>query len=199
MKRVSVLSASFLAAFAVMLNGCGLLSPAEETLIPLEAGEITTDPGIGMTVIPAEERGEPLDISGADLDGGELSLADSRGDITVVNAWATWCAPCRSEMPEFAEVAREFADQGVTFIGLNVQDDAGAAREFTADTPYRSIIDEDGALLGRIPNVPPRALPVTVILDREGRIAVRIVGPIVLGTLDDTVRSVLAEDATRSS
>ncbi len=197
MKLVRVVVGLVAAALAV--SGCSLLSPTEETLIPVGAGEISTDPGIGMTVIPADERGEPLDISGTDLSGNELSLADSRGDITVVNAWATWCAPCRAEKPEFAEVAREFDGRGVSFVGLNVQDEAEAAREFTAGTPYPSIIDEDGALLGRIPDVPPRALPVTVILDREGRIAVRIVGPIVLGTLDDTIRSVLAQEATRSS
>jgi hypothetical protein len=102
-------------------------------------------------------------------------------------------------MPEFAEVARNLEGQGVTFVGLNVQDEVDAAREFTTDTPYRSIIDQDGDLLARIPDVPPRALPVTVILDPQGRIAVRIVGPIVLGTLEDTVRSVIAEEATRSS
>lgn len=195
MKRAFVRLSAGIVALSLTLSGCGLLSPSEEVLIPVDAGRLTTDPGIGMTVIPPEERGAPLDISGVDLDGGELSLADARGDITVVNAWATWCAPCRSEMPEFAEVAKEFHGQGVTFIGLNVQDDAQAAREFTVDTPYRSIIDEDGGLLARIPDVPPRSLPVTVILDREGRIAVRIVGPIVLGTLADTVRSVLVDEA----
>jgi len=196
-KRISPIAVVATAILA--LSGCSLLSPTEETLIPVGAGEISTDPGIGMTVIPADERGEPLDISGTDLSGDDRSLADSRGDITVVNAWATWCAPCRAEKPEFSEVAREFDGQGVQFIGLNVQDEAEAAREFTAQTPYPSIIDEDGSLLSRIPDVPPRALPVTVILDREGRIAVRIVGPIVLGTLDDTIRSVLAQEATRSS
>ncbi|HEV8023520.1 MAG TPA: TlpA disulfide reductase family protein [Candidatus Nanopelagicales bacterium] len=194
MKRLAVL----LAVTAVLTSGCSLLSPAEETLIPVEAGEITTDPGIGLTVIPPDERGEPLDIAGTDLDGNELSLADSRGDITVVNAWATWCAPCRAEKPEFTQVARDFEDQGVTFVGINVQDEVAAAQEFTADTPYRSIIDPDGSLLAQVPDVPPRALPVTVILDREGRVAVRIVGPIVLGTLANTVNSVLADEATRA-
>jgi len=116
----------------------------------------------------------------------------------VVNAWATWCAPCRAEKPEFAEVASQFDGQGVSFIGLNVQDEVGAARDFTANTPYPSIIDEDGSMLARIPDVPPRALPITVILDRQGRIAVRIVGPIVLGTLADTVTSVLAQEAAQS-
>jgi len=188
-----------LVAAGLLLSGCGLLSPAEETVIPLQAGQLTTDPGIGMTVISPEDRGAPLEISGTDLDGNQLALADSRPDITVVNAWATWCAPCRSEMPEFAEVAREFEGQGVSFIGLNVQDEIGAAREFTTDTPYRSIIDEDGSKLAQIPDVPPRALPVTVILDQQGRIAVRIVGPIVLGTLSETISTVLANETPPSS
>lgn len=183
---------------ALALSGCGLLSPTEETLIPVDAGQLTTDPGIGMTVIPEAERGEPLEISGVDLTGESIDLADTRGDITVLNAWATWCAPCRSEMPEFAEAARELDGQGVTFIGLNVQDDVASAREFTTDTPYRSIVDAEGDLLSQIPEVPPRSLPVTVILDQDGRIAVRIVGPIVLGTLVDTVRSVLATEASNA-
>lgn len=193
------LSAVIAGAAIALTSGCGLLSPAEETLIPVNAGQLTTDPGIGMTVIPESERGEPLEISGVDLDGNPLSLEESRGDITVVNAWATWCAPCRAEMPEFAEAAREFDGKGVSFVGINVQDEAAAAREFTRDTPYRSIVDPDGDLVATIPNVPPRSLPVTVILDRQGRIAVSIVGPIVLDSLADTVRSVLASEGQLDS
>lgn len=178
----------------VLLSGCGLLSPEEELLIPVQAGQLESDPGIGLTVIPEAERGEPLDLAGVDLGGEPLALSDSRGDVTVVNSWATWCAPCRTEMPEFADVAKKLEGQGVTFIGLNVQDDLDNAREYTVDTPYRSIVDEDGSLVAQIPDVPPRSLPVTVILDREGRVAVRIVGPIVLGTLEDTVLGVLANE-----
>lgn len=178
----------------VLLSGCGLLSPEEELLIPVQAGQLESDPGIGLTVIPEAERGEPLDLAGVDLGGESLALSDSRGDVTVVNSWATWCAPCRTEMPEFADVAKKLEGQGVTFIGLNVQDDLDNAREYTVDTPYRSIVDEDGSLVAQIPDVPPRSLPVTVILDREGRVAVRIVGPIVLGTLEDTVLGVLANE-----
>jgi thiol-disulfide isomerase/thioredoxin len=183
-------------AFAVVLlfTGCGLLSAEEELLIPVQAGELASDPGIGLTVIPESERGEPLDLAGVDLQGEPLALSDSRGDITVVNSWATWCAPCRTEMPEFAEAARSLEGQGVTFVGINVQDDLAGAREYTVDTPYRSIVDDDGSLVAQIPDVPPRSLPVTVILDNEGRVAVRIVGPIVLGTLEDTILGVLADD-----
>ncbi len=182
------------ACAAVLLSGCGLLSPEEELLIPVQAGQLTSDPGIGMTVIPEAERGQPLALAGTDLDGEPLSLSDSLGDVTVVNSWATWCAPCRTEMPEFADVATKLDGQGVTFVGINVQDDLDAAREYTADTPYRSIVAPDGSLVAQIPDVPPRSLPITVILDGQGRVAVRIVGPIVLGTLEDTVLSVLAAE-----
>lgn len=179
---------------SLLVAGCGLLSPDEELLIPVQAGELTSDPGIGLTVIPEGERGEPLELAGVDLDGEPLALSDSRGEVTVVNSWATWCPPCRTEMPEFAEVAEKLAGQGVTFVGINVQDDPAGAREYTADTPYPSIVDDDGSLVAQIPDVPPRSLPVTVILDRQGRIAVRIVGPIVLGTLEETVLGVLASE-----
>lgn len=179
---------------SLLVAGCGLLSPDEELLIPVQAGELTSDPGIGLTVIPEGERGEPLELAGVDLDGEPLALSDSRGEVTVVNSWATWCPPCRTEMPEFAEVAEKLAGQGVTFVGINVQDDPAGAREYTADTPYPSIVDDDGSLVAQIPGVPPRSLPVTVILDRQGRIAVRIVGPIVLGTLEETVLGVLASE-----
>ena len=177
-----------------LLTGCGVLSAEEELLIPVQAGQLASDPGIGLTVIPEAERGEPLELAGVDLDGEPLALSDTRGDVTVVNSWATWCAPCRTEMPEFAEVASTLEGQGVTFVGINVQDDLDNAREYTVDTPYRSIVDDDGSLVAQIPDVPPRSLPVTVILDREGRVAVRIVGPIVLGTLEETVLSVLADE-----
>ena len=181
-------------ALSGSLTGCGLLSPDEELLIPVQAGQLTTDPGIGMTVIAPEDRGAPLELSGVDLGGEPLALSDSLGDITVVNSWATWCPPCRAEMPEFADVARKLEGRGVTFVGINVQDDLDRAREYTADTPYRSIVDPDGSLVERIPDVPPRSLPVTVVLDRQGRVAVRIVGPIVLGTLEETVLGVLASE-----
>ena len=178
----------------MLVAGCGLLSPDEELLMPVQAGDLTSDPGIGLTVIPEAERGEPLELAGVDLDGEPLALSDSRGEVTVVNSWATWCPPCRTEMPEFAEVADKLDGKGVTFVGINVQDDLASARDYTVDTPYRSIVDDDGSLVAQIPDVPPRSLPVTVILDRQGRVAVRIVGPIVLGTLEETVLGVLASE-----
>jgi len=196
MRRPVVLTTAVLVVAAMFLGtGCSMLSADEEALAPPPTASVTTDPGIGLTVVDEANRGAPLDISGTDLDGKPLALADSRGDITVVNGWASWCSPCRAEMPEFAEAAQTFEGQGVTFVGINVEDNEDDARAFTVDTPDRSIVDKDGTLLAQIPAIPPRSLPVTVILDRDGRVAVQIVGPIMLGTLEDTIASVIASEA----
>ena len=81
----------------------------------------------------------------------------------------------------------------MTFVGINVEDNEDDARVHCGHS--RSIVDKDGTLLAQIPDIPPRSLPVTVILDRDGRVAVQIVGPIVLGTLEDTIASVIASEA----
>jgi thiol-disulfide isomerase/thioredoxin len=116
-------------------------------------------------------------LSGTTLDGTQLSLADYRGRVVVLNDWASWCAPCRDEMPMLAAFAAAHPETAV--VGLNVEDETAAARTFLADTGagFPSIVDKDGSLLRQIPGVPPTALPSTVVIDADGRIAARVIGP----------------------
>ena len=161
MRRAAVLAAVALLATPVLLTGCGRDAPAV-------AGTETIAPG---------ERGDPLELSGTTLDGARVSLADYRGRIVVLNDWASWCAPCRDEMPALARFAADNPD--VAVVGLNVEDEAAAAAAFLAETgaDFPSIVDRDGSLLREIPGVPPSALPSTVVLDAQGRVAARVIGP----------------------
>lgn len=179
----SLLTAAVVAA--LLISGCGTDEP---TLIPVPAGQLSTRTGVGVTLIREADRGEPLELAGVDLEGQPRSVDDSRGRVTVVNYWATWCAPCRDEMPQLDQVARTLGGE-VGFLGVDVSDDVAAARAFTADLSYPSISDRDGSFLRSLPDVPPQALPITVILDREGRIAVRVIGPVPPGSLTELIEA----------
>lgn len=176
------------------LSGCGVLAADKDTLIPLSAADVPTQTATGVTFIPEDERGEPVGLSGADLSGNPINTALMRDSPLVVNFWATWCEPCKAELPEFAEVASRMAGTGVTFLGVNVEDSADAAIALSETLPYPSIRDASGELLKTIPDVPPSALPITVILDEQGRIAVQIIGPVPPGTLEATIRQGLPAD-----
>mgnify|MGYP002737619716 FL=1 len=179
---------------SLLLTGCagsGMYAATPVVTIPATAPAINE--AVGVTVIPAEERQQSIVIAGQTADGTELSTAQYAGDIVVVNAWASWCPPCIEELPLLASAAETYADKGVTFLGLNSMDDPIAAASLLGSSAYRSIDDRDGAILATIPGVPPRSLPSTVILDRQGRVAVRVIGPVKPGQLESAIDALLSE------
>lgn len=181
---------------SLLLTGCagsGLYAATPVVTIPATAP--ATNEAVGVTIVPAEERQQSIVVAGQTADGTELSTAQHTGDIVVVNAWASWCPPCIEELPLLAAAAETYADEGVTFVGLNSMDDPIAAASLLGSSVYRSIDDRDGAILATIPGVPPRSLPSTVILDRQGRIAVRVIGPVKPGQLESAIDALLAEPA----
>jgi thiol-disulfide isomerase/thioredoxin len=163
---------------SLTLTGCGRDVPAT----------------VGSESIASADRGDPLSISGTTLDGAPLSLADLRGKVVVVNDWASWCGPCRDETPSIVHLADDVNPADVAVVGINVSDDATAARAFVTEfsMPYPSIVDADGSLLQTIPGVPPSALPSTVVLDRQGRVAARYIGPVDPAALRATVAQLAA-------
>ena len=142
----------------------------------------------GLTVIPPDQRQSAPTIAGQTLTGGFLDVAEMRGEPVLVNAWATWCSPCRAEIPILVAAARTHRE--VRFVGLDVQDRTAAAQVFAEEMQmtYPSIVDDSGQTLAGIPGVPPRALPSTITIDREGRIAARAIGPVT----DQMVRRMIA-------
>ena len=121
-----------------------------------------------------------------DLDGREQPLAQWRGKVLIVNFWATWCAPCREEMPQFIEVQRRDGAKGVQFVGIAV-DQVDKVREFVKEIGlnYPALIGGFGAIeLTKALGNDLSALPFTVVLDRAGNIAHTQLGPLKAVKLD---------------
>lgn len=152
---------------------------------------------VGTTTFEPADREPMPTISGTTLDGGELDVSSLHGKVVVLNAWASWCGPCEEEVPALVSLATSVDPAQVEVVGLNVSDEASAAEAFATKyaMPYPSIVDPKGTILPTIPGVPPAALPSTVVIDRQGRIAARIVGAANEGDLARIVDSVASETA----
>jgi peroxiredoxin len=133
----------------------------------------------GTTVFAAAARRPAPDVSARTLDGGVLRLRDvAGGRVVVVNVWASWCTSCREESAVLADAARSAA--GARFVGVDEADSVPAARRFVAATgaDYPQVLDPDGELLQRLTVLPSTAIPSTLVLDPQGRMAARVIGPV---------------------
>ena len=124
-------------------------------------------------VVPQSERKKAGAFTGDLLDGGKTSLAAAKGKIVVVNFWAAWCAPCRTETPQFDLLYRKIKSKGVDFIGIDTKDVKGNARAFVKDNDisFPIVYDEQGETALRLGNIPQAALPFTVLIDKQGKVA----------------------------
>lgn len=135
----------------------------------------------GNCPLPVEQRPPaPTDEDFPVLGEPDTMLSfDAPGQVVVINFWASWCGPCQVEQPELNVVANEFADEDVTFIGVDVQDDSevnALLHEERLEIPYPSIYDPNTTVASLFTGVTPAGLPNTVLLDRAGRVAVSIIG-----------------------
>lgn len=154
-----------------------------------------------ITEIPPQNRGEGIVFSGTTIDDQPLSSADLLGNVVVVNFWYAGCAPCRAEAPDLQAVyeAETSAGRPVTFVGVNVRDQAAAAMSFntTFGITYPTVTDQLGAIqLAFASNVPPNAVPTTLILDAQGRVAARVLGEISEPSILEALIDSVVEEAT---
>jgi thiol-disulfide isomerase/thioredoxin len=101
--------------------------------------------------------------------GKLVNLADYRGKVVLLNFWASWCGPCRKEMPILEQLHKQYQNKGVMLVGVNVEPDSEDARKWLKGTPvsFPILFDRDSAV-SKLYEV--QGMPNTVILDRKGRV-----------------------------
>ncbi|NQX13141.1 TlpA family protein disulfide reductase [Microbacteriaceae bacterium VKM Ac-2855] len=194
--RRALTASAIAASAALLLAGCSTDPLAEQYREGDSKGYISGDGTV--TEIPVDQRAEAITFSGTDETGGAIDSADYAGQVVVVNFWYASCAPCRAEAADLQAVNAAYADKGVTFVGVNVRDQAPQAVSFAKnyEITYPSIIDTDGAAqLAFSGTVPPNAVPTTLVLDKQGRVASRILGQL----QDESILSTLVGDTLAES
>jgi thiol-disulfide isomerase/thioredoxin len=155
--------------------GIALLAPACGGKVGAEtAGKnIGTATSYNLASYKAGERRTPKAWVGSDLSGATLRSSAFRGSVTVVNIWASWCAPCRVEQPELQKVSAGYASKGVRFLGVDIRDTLAAARAHVEEfgVTYPSVADPYSVIAAKYR---VRLVPTTLVLDREGRVAYQI-------------------------
>jgi thiol-disulfide isomerase/thioredoxin len=161
------------------------------TIVLTACTSVTAD--VDSTVV--REMAAPLPaLEGETLDGTPMSSDDLAGDVLVVNAWASWCLPCEREQPQLAALAEEYADRGVSFLGINHADQLAQATAFVDryDVPYPSLHDPAGRLAASLGYL---GLPDTYVVDRDGVVRWAVNGPTDRAQLTELIDDVLAADA----
>ncbi|RLU79460.1 redoxin domain-containing protein [Streptomyces griseocarneus] len=194
-RRRTTLLAACTALAALALTACGSGDN------PKSGGQTQFVQGTGgvSVVKDASARQDAPQLSGKTLEGKELDVAkDYKGKVVVLNVWGSWCAPCRGEAKNLVTVANDYKDKGVQFVGINTRDpDPVPALRFEQEfeVPYPSLHDSGGQLLLRFPkgSLSPQAIPSTVFLDRNGKIAARALKALTEDELRKTLDPLVAE------
>lgn len=155
--------------FAILLAAACASAPKTDTVAPAAAG----------TPAPA--------LAGAALDGAALDLAALRGRVVLVDIWATWCEPCRRELPELEALHKQYNASGLTVIGVNIDEERAVVDAFLREqvpVTFPIVHDPKQQLADRW--APPK-MPTLYLVDRDGMIAKVFPGETPIRTIKDEV------------
>ncbi|MEW2259756.1 TlpA disulfide reductase family protein [Streptomyces sp. NPDC047869] len=167
-----------IAASTVLLPACSVTGAGGEG-----RPRFVTDAS-GIDTAPKDQRQPAGPLKGKTIEGKDFDISSLRGKVVVVNVWGSWCAPCRQEAPIFSAAAKRFKQDGVTFVGIDTRDpQRESSRSFEQDfnITYPSLYDPSGKILAYgFPRgtINSQAIPSTIVLDRQGKIAARALQPL---------------------
>lgn len=141
----------------------------------------------------APKKGEGtanLDLVFKDMNGTDVRLADYKGQVILLNVWATWCGPCELEIPELVEAYSKYKDKGVVVLGISLDDPAETLRAYAPkkNMNYPLLLWDDkfdesyGPILG---------VPITFFIGRDGTITRRHFGPVTKERIDQEIKALL--------
>lgn len=159
--------------------------PQEAAVLPGARAAVATTPA------PVVNHLAP-DFTLRDLSGAPVQLAELRGQVVLINVWATWCPPCRAEMPAIQTVYEQYRGEGFTVLAVNIREDAATISDFMAQNglTFPALLDDDGAVSNRYQ---ARVYPSSYFVDRAGVVRAVYRGPMARSVIASTVEQLLAE------
>ena len=153
------------------------LSPVLWLLVLLNSTSVAAPPPLGHLMNPVSAPVPAADFSLPDVDGEQVRLSDYRGKVVMLNFWASWCPPCRREMPSMQRLYERYASQGLMVIAINQWEDEDLVFEFVGrldpDPVFPILLDRESRVAERYG---VKGLPTTYLIDRAGKIRYRAMG-----------------------
>jgi len=131
------------------------------------------------------------DVQFTKLDGSPFRLNDLKGRVVLLNFWATWCIPCRNEIPSLSAMSKDLEARGLSVIGVSYDDTADLVQDFQKDIPQSYQIVLGGRDVGS--QLPASPLPTTYIIDRKGRIRDKLIGERTRDAFEAVIKPLLDE------
>jgi len=133
-----------------------------------------------------------LKFSFKDISGKKVSMSAFKGKVIILDFWATWCVPCKAEIPGFIELQKKYGEQGLQIVGLSVDDTASMAKKYSEEMKmnYPILLAEGKEDILRAYD-PINSIPVSVVIDRQGRIVFRHVGIEKMDVFEKEIASLL--------
>jgi thiol-disulfide isomerase/thioredoxin len=189
MKRVHIAAMAILLAAALM-SGCSSQQPeSPHAVAPVVGGPLLPSvPSLPERVEPSVELGRYApDFSLTSLSGDTVTLSDLRGKTVVLNFWASWCAPCRQEMPLLQATYEAYGGDGLVVLAVNMGEEGRRVRGFAEDMAVTfPVFADEKTSVGTLYRV--RGAPTTYFVDRDGVVRQRFVGQLTAGMLGAILR-----------